>query len=443
MDTALEQFHAWATSNGISPEPTKTQLLLSASPRRLLPIAEAACVMAGATITPAATIRILGVLLDPQLTWEAHSIATATKARNAVHAVRRAARFLPREDRALLMEAMALPYVDYAQTALSQPSKRAQGHLRRAYNRAARVAACKWRTRPALFQLRWASFARRRAAQRASGVAALWHRPMPWQTGLLPGSPGDVLTSRRSRYLPRPVLSAFGAKMLSHWGPAVLSQISDNTVFDGIPEQPERPPTPKQTGQPPPPPVPSDEYTAQRRAFQAEAVASFGMYHEISLPCKHQPVLSTSALAYSPDTAKPKRQAQTSHPLRPEDVYAACKQCTAFRGLVPCPDATSKGYGRRVFVWGDGSAYGGKAGYGVYYGSGNLRNTAARCKGPQTNNRAELAAFLHCILSDPRPLLYITDSRYVQEGVALWREKWRAGAWFRRPLRAEYILHAD
>eukprot|EP00663_Eupelagonemidae_sp_cell21sb_P004939 gene4939-6571_t len=74
--------------------------------------------MAKASLTPGDTIKVLGVLLDPQLTWEAHNIVAANRARGAMHAVHRAARYLPAKDRATLMEAVSLPYIDYAQAAL-------------------------------------------------------------------------------------------------------------------------------------------------------------------------------------------------------------------------------------------------------------------------------------------------------------------------------------
>eukprot|EP00663_Eupelagonemidae_sp_cell21sb_P000484 gene484-6877_t len=128
MNRALNQFHVWATGNGIVPEPTKTQLLLSAAPQRLRKVAEVSCNMAGVEISPSDTIRILGVLVDPQFSWEEHAVAAAAQCRNAVHQVRRSARFFPRKDRAKLMEALALPYIDYAQTALALPSQQAHGH---------------------------------------------------------------------------------------------------------------------------------------------------------------------------------------------------------------------------------------------------------------------------------------------------------------------------
>eukprot|EP00660_Eupelagonema_oceanica_P010212 gene10212-biopygen4932 len=153
MDAALAQYHAWATAHRIMPEPTKTQLLLSRSTAQLRALEDCACTMADAQTRPANVIKVL---------------------------VRRAARHLPRADLATLMAAMCHPYVDYCQAATARPSCKADRTMRRAYERAARVAAGLppdaimghrrvRRTRSALYVLReWPTWARRRAASRAA-----------------------------------------------------------------------------------------------------------------------------------------------------------------------------------------------------------------------------------------------------------------------------------
>eukprot|EP00660_Eupelagonema_oceanica_P019385 gene19385-biopygen22882 len=96
-------------------------------------------------------------------------------------------------------------------------------------------------------------------------------------------------------------------------------------------------------------------------------------------------------------------------------------------------------------VWGDGSCLHeeGRAGAGLFYALGDPRNTAIRVPGEQTNQRGEAFALLHCLRTDPRPLVFITDSTYVHRGVSEWLTRWRARAWFRHPLRAEFREHAD
>eukprot|EP00663_Eupelagonemidae_sp_cell21sb_P008597 gene8597-4072_t len=415
MNAALQEYHRWAISNGILPEPTKTQLLLSASPAKLRRAADVVCAMASVDIPPAETMRVLGAVLDPQVTWEPHAAAAASRTRRAALAVWRAARFLPRPDRARLMEMLALPYLDYAQLPMVHAAASSLTAQRRAYNFTARIAAAQKHSRPALAKLRWPCYERRRAAQRAAEVSALWHSQEPRRLrALLPGSPDDQIVSRRARLPPQPVRTAFGQKCLAHWGPVVLSQITDGTVFNGLPEPSAQPPAPKRAEKTQPQ-APSDEHQAQRAAYQAEAMADHGAHYEVTLPCSHQPITVGSGLWQT--VTLPVRPRQTQPPLRPEEVMAACRGSAAFRSLFPeLSNPTAAETGRRVFVWGDGSASEGRAGYGVYYGASNPRNTAARCEGHQTNNRAELSALLHCLRNDPRPLLFVTDSKYVRDG---------------------------
>jgi ribonuclease HI len=102
----------------------------------------------------------------------------------------------------------------------------------------------------------------------------------------------------------------------------------------------------------------------------------------------------------------------------------------------------------RVIIYTDGSAVrhetsGWKAGAGVFYGDGNKRNRALGVNGPATNQRAELAAVLHCLQNEERPMHIMTDSKYVQLGIEQWRHRWRANGWYKSALQTKEIDHAD
>ena len=99
-------------------------------------------------------------------------------------------------------------------------------------------------------------------------------------------------------------------------------------------------------------------------------------------------------------------------------------------------------------IWTDGSAIENneghrRAGAGVFLGVGNERNSSLRVEGPQTNQRAELAAVLHCLEEEQGRIHIRTDSRYVQLGIEVWRHKWRSRAWYKRPMQKEEVEHAD
>ncbi len=71
------------------------------------------------------------------------------------------------------------------------------------------------------------------------------------------------------------------------------------------------------------------------------------------------------------------------------------------------------------------------------------KNTAFRVVDPPTNQRAELAAFMHVLRTEDRPFCVNTDSRYVHDGYTSWRHSWRAQAFFKHPLDAELRAHSD
>ena len=80
--------------------------------------------------------------------------------------------------------------------------------------------------------------------------------------------------------------------------------------------------------------------------------------------------------------------------------------------------------GEFVVVWTDGACAGNqfrsvrRAGCGVFFGENHASNMSFALKGPeQTNQRAELAACLAVMESEPRRLEIRTDSKYVVDGV--------------------------
>jgi len=79
----------------------------------------------------------------------------------------------------------------------------------------------------------------------------------------------------------------------------------------------------------------------------------------------------------------------------------------------------------------------GRAGIGVFFGSGDERNISARLPGHhQTNQRAELFAILKALetlhtqrTSTKRHVFILTDSDYAVKALTVWAVKWEQGAW--------------
>ena len=84
-----------------------------------------------------------------------------------------------------------------------------------------------------------------------------------------------------------------------------------------------------------------------------------------------------------------------------------------------------------------------KAGAGIFYGNKHPNNLSFEVDGDQTNQRAELAAFLHVLETEEGAIEIRTDSKYVQLGVQVWRKKWRSKAWYKRVKMLEEVEHVD
>ena len=189
----------------------------------------------------------------------------------------------------------------------------------------------------------------------------------------------------------------------------MITQVLQGTVLEGIPDI-SRPPRKQKV---PTCAVPPDEFAEEKRVYHAAVLHRFQRCPEFIL------------FGHTPGW----------------DVHAECIGSASYRAVLPLMTMNEP----RVLVWGDGSfsAATQRAGSAIFYGDGNPRNRCFRCPGPPDNDRAELYAFLQCLLQEDRPLRYCTDATYVHEGFMQLRSRRRARAWFRRPLRAELVPNWD
>eukprot|EP00662_Eupelagonemidae_sp_cell21_P057749 gene57749-biopygen112317 len=389
MNRALGQLGEWARSNRIAPEPSKTQLMVSGPHRFMKDLRELACEMGGQQISPADVIKVLGVLIDEQMTWDAHCAGAAKRAHRAVWAVARAAQHFKVKERASLMKSLALPHLDFCQSALAQPSADAQGRVRRMYHKAARTAVWglralhRWgpngthldsdpstrlRSEPARRQLRWITWEQRRAAVRAAVTAKIFHTGEPEVLRkLLPAVTAAVLHDRRLRSHTKGCVvtftsrTAMGEKAFSVWGPKVLNAIARDAVYDKCPQ-----------GAPEECPEARGSSRVRRKPADEHAVERAGFYARL----RHR-----------------------------------------FAGQAEWHDG-----GGRVRVWTDGS----------------------RClRGMKASAGAGVFYVLHVLRTEQHPVMVRSDCRYVVDGVNTGRKAWRARAWFERPLEGRLIPNAD
>ncbi len=358
MNQALESVNRYTDGNWLAVEPTKSQVLICTGkdPAQI----NMKCKIGMQELEVAGTLKIVGFHLDEDLSGEEHCQRAAGRADAATGRIRRATRYLRKDDRATLAEALAHPHLDSCQNALYDITKAAACATERAYNRSARMAARQERSDPAFDALGWARWERRRKAAREAMVAGVYYNRQPavlWD--LLPGKISHEMMTRSQRAgdLETPgAQRQMGEKAFRIWAPRVFNSIREQTQRDEDPQIPRDADLPKvrQSKQP------DDEHATIRKGYYAY------LGHKYS------------------------GQTETE-----EDGW--------------------------IVVWTDGSRIEkdnvNKAGAGIFCGTGNPRNSGYAVSGGQTNQRAELTAFLRCIQDDARKLLVRTDSKYVEPGV--------------------------
>ena len=71
VEGTLKEAHGWFVANGLKLNPTKTEILLIKTRQRQVP-SNFSVTFDGTTLVPSAKARILGIIIDAHLTWEAH-----------------------------------------------------------------------------------------------------------------------------------------------------------------------------------------------------------------------------------------------------------------------------------------------------------------------------------------------------------------------------------
>jgi len=392
MDSALEEFRLYTVGNRLAAEPKKTQMMVCAARRKDVH-KQVKCQMGGQDIVPQDVVKVLGVKLDNKLSWEAHSAAAAGKASGHARAVARGMRFLRAEDRAKLIQTVAHPLLEYCQVALEDPSAHAFNTMERAYNRTARIAArlpegkgCAGNSELARKRVNWPEWEERREAVSQAFVCKIWiHGEPECLRKLLPDDDkrrtGVSRADTRGEIQEPRIRLKIGQKAFRNWGPEAYNEVCRRVKTRPKPQEPDKDTLRGKAGK-----APEDTEKLQREGYYAYLKAKY-----------------------------------TDKDHRDED-------------------------GRKV-VWTDGSAVNGsegrKAGAGVFHGLGNENNRIVAVDGPQTNQRAELTAVLHCLENIKEPLHVRTDSSYVKLGIETQMRNWKAKAWYKSPAMCKEIDHAD
>ena len=107
--------HRWFIANSLKINPTKTDLVLVKSKRRQLND-DFSIKFGDAQIYPSATVKVLGVTVDSNLTFEAQISSVIRRCYATMGGLAKFARVLPRQVKIMIIEALVFPHLSYCIT---------------------------------------------------------------------------------------------------------------------------------------------------------------------------------------------------------------------------------------------------------------------------------------------------------------------------------------
>ena len=159
LEGMLETVQTWFYQNKLKINPTKTELIVfSASTTDRTNGFSIS--FAGALVKPSPTVKILGVVLDPDLRFEAHVSQIVRRCYATLSGLAKFANKLPASVKQLIVEALVFPHVLYCVTVWGGCTKSQRHRVQKVINHAARVVTCSRRrdhVTPLLDLLDWQS----------------------------------------------------------------------------------------------------------------------------------------------------------------------------------------------------------------------------------------------------------------------------------------------
>ena len=142
LETAIKQAQEWFRANSLLINPTKTEIMILGGPkikeRLQIQVSEGNKEINIGTIPQ---IKVLGVIIDEDLTWKSQVKQVKKKSTNAVRHLARTGKTLSTSIRRLLYDALVAPHLSYADIVWDGCRQEQQKELQRVHNFAVRVIA--------------------------------------------------------------------------------------------------------------------------------------------------------------------------------------------------------------------------------------------------------------------------------------------------------------
>ena len=157
----LETLSQWFRSNGLKVNPNKTDMTLVGTPSAVKKAANFRLTFEGITLEPADHIKILGVILDQNLSMEKQTARVVQRGYGTLITLKKLRGTLPPSTMETLVRSLVMPHVTYCLPAWAPPTQNLQIRVNKMLNFAIRVVTRKRKSdhvSAARKQLGWMTF---------------------------------------------------------------------------------------------------------------------------------------------------------------------------------------------------------------------------------------------------------------------------------------------
>ena len=159
VERTVATAHSWFNENSLKINPTKTDLILIKSNRRLL-TSEFSVQFGDASIRPSSTVKVLGMDVDAGLTFEKHVSGTVRRCYATLGGLSKMAGKLPESVKKMIVEMLIFPHLAYCSTVWAGCNATQRHRLQKVINHCAQVvkgARRRDHVTPLLAELEWPS----------------------------------------------------------------------------------------------------------------------------------------------------------------------------------------------------------------------------------------------------------------------------------------------
>ena len=139
QETSLLAVQSYFTANSLKMNPSKTTLLLIGTPNSLKKITSFHLNFHDFILKPSSSVKILGVTIDSNLTWEAHISTVVKKCNSFLFCLHKIRHHLSADARQLLIQAHVFPLILYCLSVWGGATANRLGRVQKALNFAARI----------------------------------------------------------------------------------------------------------------------------------------------------------------------------------------------------------------------------------------------------------------------------------------------------------------